>query len=65
MTADRIEPCACGGVIVVGENATDVQVESAVVSHNRTRRHWLWRQETSRHEGARFVVEHGYWLRVA
>lgn len=62
---DRIEACACGGVIVVGENAADAQVESAVASHNRTRRHWLWRQDTERDGNARFVVEHGYWLRVA
>ncbi len=61
----RTEACACGGVIVVGESAGPESIEAAVASHNRTRRHWLWRQDSQRDANARFVVEHGYWLRVA
>lgn len=38
----RRETCACGGVIVVAEHATDRDIQLAVLQHVKTAPHALW-----------------------
>lgn len=54
--AARVEPCACGGIVVVRGTDDDILVR-AILAHNATPEHAAWRaRRANRGEPAELVM---------